>query len=380
LNRGSLLVKISPARIAKEASPSQYAGTVLSSGPEIRQLGDIAVRLLQQADAAPSPEFFLASVSKGWRPKVVAVYNAGELVGIVYTKERIIAGIPTGIVYADGSLDSILVANPLHLRNVFRIAVEALLTSPRIVGVRLRLLPQSFELDAARQMSSTNVSQPTDARFFDIQYHDSPLWKYHAHLPLADTYDRFLKGLGAVTRRNFRYYRRRFETSGHQFVQNLSIGELRTAAHDLVPRSDFTARWQGTELETPLNMVAAASRPLAIGLRHKNGEWLALIGGWYRSGGAVLCVQLNNQRGYPNESLSLVLRGYLIESLILQGLQELVIWAETGPPLSRYVCYADTVGVRFDVPTYSWRATRLLVSAIRPLLPRRLAAAAQWIS
>jgi hypothetical protein len=380
LNRGSLLLKAIPARTSEDASRGHYVGIVLSSGPEIRQLGKTAVHLLKQADASLSPEFFLASLSKGWRPKVVAVYDAGELIGIVYTKERIIAGIPTGIVYADGSLDSILVANPLHQCGVFRVAIEALLAAPRIVGIRLRLLPQSFELDVARQMNSSNLSTPTEARFFDIQYHDSPLWKYHAHLPLAETYDGFLKRLGAVTRRNFRHYRRRFETSGHQFVENLSIEELCTAARDLVPRSDFTARWQGTELATPLNMVAAASRPLAIGLRHKSGEWLALIGGWYRPGGAVLCVQLNNQRGYPNESLSLVLRGYLIESLILQGLQELVIWAETGPPLSRYVCYADTVGVRFDVPTYSWRATRLLVSAIRPLLPKRLAAAAQWIS
>jgi hypothetical protein len=196
---------------------------------------------------------------------------------------------------------------------------------------------------------------------------------------LADTYDRFLDGLGSKTRRNFRHYRRRFETSGHHFIERLSMDELRAATLDLIPKSEFTSRWQQLDFEVPLETVAAANRPLAIGLKHQNGEWLGVLGGWFTPSGAVLRIQLNNERDFGSESLSLVLRGYLIELLIRQGLQELVIWSDTGPPLSRYVSYVPTVGIRFDVPKYSWRIAGWFISAIMPVLPKRLAAAAQWV-
>ena len=105
-----------------------------------------------------------------------------------------------------------------------------------------------------------------------------------------------------------------------------------------------------------------------------------VIGGWYLPGRAVLCFQCNNEFDFGSDSLSVVLRGYLIELLIRQGLEELVIWADTGPPLSRYVSYTPTIGIRLDIPTYSWRVARRFISTITPHLPRRLAAAAQWIT
>jgi hypothetical protein len=94
----------------------------------------------------------------------------------------------------------------------------------------------------------------------------------------------------------------------------------------------------------------------------------------------VLCFQCNNDSNFGNDSLSIVLRAYLIESLIAQSLEELVIWAGTQGPLSRYVSYAPAVGVRLDLPTCSWRVARLLISTAKPFLPSRLAAVAQWIT
>src|SRR5271169_3847098 len=294
----------------------------------------------------------------------------------MYTKERIISGIRTGLVYADGRLGGILLANPLHQQNAFSIAVELLLASPGIRGVRLSAQRSSGELEAIRQLI---VSRSVHAQHSPIECHDFPLGKYHAHLPLADTYDQFLAGLGSTTRHNFRYYRRRFEASGHRFIEHLSIDELRSAALDLRPKTKFTARWQQRKIEKGLNMVAAASQPLAVGLKHHDGEWLSVIGGWYRPGGAVLCFQCNNEHDFGPDSLSVVLRGYLIELLIRQGLEELVIWAGTGPPLSRYESNVPMIGVRLDLPTYSWRAARLLISTVGPRLPRRFAGTAQWI-
>jgi hypothetical protein len=307
----------------------------------------------------------------------VAVYSAREVVGILYTKERVISGIPTGVVFADGSLGGILLGNPLHQQNLFRVAMELLLASPRIRGVRLRVLRGSDELEAVKQMTA---SRSLDTHYSRIKHNDSTLWKYHAHLPLADTYEQFLKRLGSATRHNFRYYRRRFEASGHRFIERLSMDELHSVELDLGPKSKFTSVARQFGNERRLDMVATARRPLAIGLKHHNGEWLSVVGGWYRPRGAALCFQCNNDRNFGADSLSVVLRGYLIELLIRQGLKELVIWSDTGPPLSRYVTYIPTIEVRLDAPTSVWRVARRVISAVGPWLPRRLALAARWVA
>jgi hypothetical protein len=322
------------------------------------------------------PEFFLPTMSKGWRPQVVAVYSAGDVVGVLYTKERVIAGVPTGIVYGDGSLGGMLVANPAHQQEAFGVAMEVLLAAPGIRGARLRILRFSGALDAVQQLIASRV---VDGQFFPLEHNGSPLWKYHAHLQLAETYEHFLGGLGSTTRHNFRYYRRRFEAAGHKFVEHLSMDELRSAALELRPKSKFSAQSKLAGFERNLDMVAATHRPLAIGLKHSNGQWLSVIGGWHRPGGAVLCFQCNYDCDFDADSLSTVLRAYLIELLIGQGLKELVIWGDTGPPLSRYAIYPATVGVRLDVPTVAWRVARFFMSKFGPHLPRRLSSAVQWM-
>lgn len=356
---------------------NEYSGTVLRSVREIRHLKAIARHLRLQDDPMLDPDFFLASVSQGWAPRIVAVYRTGELVAIVYAKERIISGVPTGVVYADGSLGEVLLANPLHQQNAFCIGVETLLSSRGIRSVRVRLPACSSEVEALLRLAA---SRPLEVQVSFIQHNESPLWKYHAHLPLPDTYDQFLQRLGGTTRHNFRYYRRRFEASGHKFIQHLSTHELRLAALDLAPKSRLTSPWRQAEIDQVLNMVTTAGRPLAIGLKHQSGEWLSVLGGWYRPGGAVLCFQCNNERDFGSDSLSTILRAYLIEFLIQQGLGELVIWADTGPPLSRYVSYTPTACIALNVRSYCWRAARLLLSKGRYYLPKRLAVALQWIA
>jgi hypothetical protein len=129
-----------------------------------------------------------------------------------------------------------------------------------------------------------------------------------------------------------------------------------------------------------LDMVNAADRPLAVGLKHRNGEWLGVIGGVYRPGAAVLFLQLNDDRNHSRDSLSVVLRGYLIESLIREGIQECTFWAGTSAPLSHYVTYISTLGIHLDRPSYEWRLARGLVSAFGPWLPQKFKYDARWIA
>jgi hypothetical protein len=363
-------------RHSRAIDRDDYATAVLSSRMDIRQLSGVALWLTQNDEPMLDPEFFLASVSKGWRPRVVTVYRARKLIGILYAQERVVSDIiPTGVVYCDGSLSSFIIVNPEHQQPAFLAAVRALLSTPGIRGVRLRLPPGCEALGLIRQL---NDSQTFDVRYSRIHYRDSPLWKYHAHLSLPGSYGQFLGKLGSTTRHNFRYYRRRFEASGHTFVDSLAIDEFRSAALYLASKSKFNPTKD--TIVNGLTVVAAAGRPLAIGLKHQNGEWLSVLGGWYRPDGAVLFFQCNNDRDYGADSLSVVLRGYCIEHLIGQGLKELVIWAETGPPLSRYVKYFRSIGVQFDLPSHWWRAIRFLGSKVGPLLPKQLGTVVQWFT
>jgi len=62
---------------------------------------------------------------------------------------------------------------------------------------------------------------------------------------------------------------------------------------------------------------------------------------------AFLCLQLND-RTCARESISLVLRSYVIEQLIRRGIRELVFWKGTSAPLSFYTTPREEFMVYVD--------------------------------
>jgi len=360
--RNSMAVPVGPPTQVQD-----YSASILSSSAEIEGLKPLVKSSLPEYDTLRDPGFFLASVSKGWRPRVVVVHNGTELTGVLYAKERNVSGRNLGLVYADLSFGSLLLGNRSVQEDTFRVALETLLAHPRTCGIRLRILRGGPEVASVRKLLA---SRRLDVRFSRV--------KDHVSLSLPDTYERLLQGFGSTTRHNFRYYRRCFEAAGHCYVDGLSLDELRSAAVYLEPRCGRIGQ-QGS-IERWLKMVAAADRPLAVGLKHRNGEWLSVVGGVYRPGAALLLLQLNNDRDFPRESLSVVLRAYLIETLIRQGIKKFIIWAGTSPPLSRYMKPIPTLGIHLDVPGYKWRLVRWIVSTFGPWLPKQFRGDARWIA
>jgi hypothetical protein len=344
-----------------------YSAAVLSSAAEIQSLQPLVRRSLPQNDILLDPEFFLASVSEGWTPRFVAVTHGSELAGVVCAKERILRGLRLGVVYADLTFGSTLLGGPLEQQETFLIALQTLLAFAGTRGIRLGVRRRSPELAAVRKLLA---SSRVDVHFSRVRNHVS--------LSLPGTYEQLLLSFGYTTRHNFRYYRRRFEAAGHVYLDNVSLDELRSAAFYLTPKCRIPDR--SHSIDRLLKMTATAHRPLAVGLKHRNGEWLSIIGGVYRPEAGVLLLQLNNDRDFPRDSLSVVLRGYLIESLIHQGIKEFIIWAGTGGPLSRYVTYIPTLGIYLDSPEYKWRLVRRLVSKFGPWLPSQLKGEALWIA
>jgi hypothetical protein len=249
------------------------------------------------------------------------------------------------------------------------VALETLVASPGTRGIPL-IVPRrsSPELAAIRKLLAS--------RFLDFDDSEG-----HAVPSLPGTYEQLLRSFNRATRHNFQYYRRRFETAGHVYLDNLSMAELCAAAFYLGPKCS-KVKPPGS-IDRILNLAAKADRPLAVGLRHRNGERLSIICGVYKLAAGVLLLQLNNDRDFPRDSLSVVLRAYLIESLIHQGMKELIIWNGSSSFLNLYVTYMYTLEIGLDSPDYTWRVVRRLKHwfprqvkrldcAIRPLIAFRI--------
>lgn len=344
-----------------------YSSVILSSAEQIRCLQP----LVRQEHATQNPlldlEFFLSSISREWRPRVAAVRSGEQLRGVIYGKERMLSTVSLGIIYADLSFGSMLFGDAASRSRAFLAGLESMLNLEGIRGVRLRICPNGPEAAAIRELTA---AKRLDTHYFRV--------KDHACLSLPDTYLRFLQNLGSTTRHNFRHYRRRLEAAGHIYLESLTLTELCSAASYL--RTSCSIPSSEESISRLLNMVSATEKPLAVGLRHRDGDWLSVIGGVYTADSGVLLLQLNNDVKYPRDSLSLVLRAYLIESLIRQKLNKVIIWGGTAPPLSRYVTSVPTIGVHLDVPSHAWRVARSLISTVGPWLPKRFHTDVRWVA
>jgi hypothetical protein len=211
-----------------------------------------------------------------------------------------------------------------------------------------------------------------------MQVSQIPVVLNHCKLTLPASYDVFLNSLGYRTRRNFRYYRRQFEAAGHHHVPELSVSELRDAALYLRTRcriSDSLAA-----VNRICNWLEALDCPFACGLRSARGEWLSVAAGFRDPSAATLAFQLNNDQEFERDSLSLVLRGYLIDPLIRDGVQELFFWAGVGGALARYVEPLPGTAVHVDSRGYTWSLVRKAVKILAPRFPKKIQKDLDWIT
>ena len=342
---------------------------VVYSRKKALSLASAARHLLQTRGAAAGPAFFLASIElTSWSPRIVVVRRGSAIRGILYAKERKVGFWPTGLIYVDASLDSAVVAAAEDRTEVFKIGIARLLRDQRIQGLRL-LIPSDRRFDVLVQEVQSGS---------DMDVHRSEI-QHHCVLDLTESYETFLERLGTKTRRNFRYYRRRFEAAGSEYVPDMSLIDFRNAAARLLQKGVVGAKQKG--LNRGLSMLEAADRRMLAGLRDANGDWLAIVGGWYEADRAVIFCQMNNDAEYPQSSLCTVLRGYLFESLIVKlGIKNVLFWAGVGGPLLRHCEYLPTTVVYLDRPTFLWRCFRNAFGALVKFLPESLGNHAHWVS
>ena len=190
-----------PQQLSARSRP--LASNIVSTAAEIRDLTPFVTSLGPEPGML-APDFFLASLlPRHSRPCVVVVSRGRRVVGLLYGRERIVAGIPIGIVLGDDTLGTMVAARPEDKEPVLRCAVEALLKHK----VALR-----FRVASDRLAFLRNESAKANA---DIHFYRE---EHHAHLKLPRTYDEFLAKVRRPTRHNLCRYRRRSEQIGRAHV------------------------------------------------------------------------------------------------------------------------------------------------------------------
>jgi hypothetical protein len=301
-----------------------------------------------------------------WDPRVIVVRRGGALVGFVYTKERKLHGVRTGLIHGDACRGPLIASDPDNRQSVWRCALHYLLTRRTVLGIRLEVLDTERTFFAEKEILS---------QLHVVASHRQ--CAVNSTLYLTSNYEDLLSQMGPHTRRNFRYYRRQFEQCGNEYVEPMALTEFRAAALDLIGKSAITA--EKATVENRLRMCQVASRPLLVGLRAGGGGWLAILGGWFERDQATVLFQMNCDREHSKESLSLVLRGYLIESLIRRRVRSIVFLGGVSDPLKRYGLDVPVVILYMDKTKGRPLCPASFLKLAARLAPPSLASKVPWI-
>jgi hypothetical protein len=359
LHRSSRNIDVS-SKPEELSARSDFTASIVSTTAEIHDLTAFVSSLAPEPGML-APSFFLAShLPRHCRPCVVVVSRGRRVVGLLYGQERIVAGIPIGIVLGDDTLGSMVAASPEDMESVLRCAVEALLKHKAALR---------FRVASDRLAFLRNESAKANA---DIHFYRE---EHHAHLELPRTYDEFLGKVRRPTRHNLYRYRRRSEQAGNEFCHDQPFTDFCTAAKRMYPKAAHPQPKR--DFQRYLAMIEAMPSRLLIGLRGRGGDWISLAGGWYVSGCAFLALQLND-RARRRESVSLVLRSYLIEQLINRGIRELVFWGGASAPLSFYTVPREEFTAYIDSRSHPWRLVRLACVGLAKVAPVTLGNCLRW--
>ena len=306
-------------RVIVARTPAQ----VTALQPDIEKLLE---RTSQPDDVTGTPDYYLSVLrEKKARPFVVAVYDRECLAGVFFAMKRCIWGISVGIVECgdlcgDGSL--FLFAK--HSPKTVEAALNTILRERLTWIARLSWNSETYsELKHAQEFYSSGNST---SRIVCLDK-----WSY---LPLDNTYELFLNGLGRQTRRNMRYYRRRAEQQEWIFEGDIAPARADEAISSLYPLQEVGHK-TSSELKSIQRKLADVPGTFFSGLRTKDGEWISIVGGWAKGTRLFILIQLNHA-GYKKASVSMVLRSYLIETAIESGIRHLKFLGGCEGALRKY--------------------------------------------
>lgn len=281
----------------------QSRDAVARLSPAIASLAHSTIR---DPDMTYTPDYFLPRVASSRVPRVVACYEAGKLVGVLYAEELRICGINTGWAFGGDYMGrGLVLAAPEREAEVVAMATEHLLSNG-IHALRFYWRASGHEM-----MPVLAIPQSRIQVWCKSEYKEEGDW-----LRLGSGYQEFLTRLGSHTRRNLRYYRRKAESQGYTFDPCLSAEEYHAAIGQLNDIADYPTDLRRDQRDE--RFFEQFSQHLLVGLRAPDGRLVSIIGAVQSGSHLHVLTQLNDE-SLRKLSISLVLRGYLIEQLIGEG-------------------------------------------------------------
>lgn len=282
--------------------------------------GEIDVQLREAGlseDALLHPGHFVATTDGVRRACPVVCRRDGRLVGVVYLVEYHLKGMRTGYVVGGDFCGLGLLVSRVEDAAAVMQTVIAQLVQEGVHAMHLRW--------------STADTTKIEGDGLLVQSLEGLI--PGNRMPLLGSLDEFLSRLGKHTRRNVRYYTRKANEAGIQFVPLVSQEEYEAAVARLNVATVFHA--QPARLDRDERLLALYGGGQRMGLRDAKGELVAVLCG-FREGTRFYVLTQLNDAALSRLSLSMVLRGWMVEPMIAAGVTEWQFIGGTALSLGRF--------------------------------------------
>jgi hypothetical protein len=297
------------------------AGQISSAKSE---LDELRFRCHQQDDLTTDIDYFLSCKDpRNCRPMVLILRNGSRPAAAFLFHEVCFVWLGTGVCGAGDSAGEGLLIAPASERELFlkRALHELVKVQKRFHTARFRLKTSGAEILAAYQAPgvSSKLVEGT----------------VRHTLPLAETYSNMMASFGLRTRRSLRTKRRQLEDALQpDFFPGLAPELAFDVMRYLRPRSSSknTSMWH---FESRRKFLHSHPDAFAMALRSQAGIWLSVLCGWRRNETTYVDLQMNHSE-YKRESLSAVMRAFLLEHEIGAGMKYITFVGGCSALLERY--------------------------------------------
>jgi hypothetical protein len=329
------------------ASAAQLSVTLMVGAEAIRsakaELDELRFACNQKDDLTTDIDYFLSWTDpRNCRPIVLLFRNELRAVAAVLLHDVCFFWFGTGLCRAgDSSGEGLLIAQADEREAVLRRAIDELVNvQNRFHTVRLCI-------------KTANSGRLLNYEAFGISSKLGERTVKHT-LPLASSYTDMLAKFGHRTRRSLRTKRRQLEdTLRPTFFSGLAPELALEAMRYLRSRSSSPTRslWY---FESRRTFLQSRADTFAMALRSCDGIWLSVLSGWRRNGTTYVDMQLNHS-AFKRESMSAVMRAFLLEHEIGAGQKAITFVGGCSALLERY-CSPDETVVDLLVNRFSIRA------------------------
>jgi hypothetical protein len=237
--------------------------------------------------------------------------------GTIHICERRVGGWRTGIY--DGAVLLSAAASSAHIRPWLASLAPTLADAD---AVTLRIIGPGMPTQAL-------ISSQENRRVVEVT---GQPFKIREVMPLADTFESFLRGLGKHTRRNMVHAQSRAHRDGIKFCFTTAESSVDRSRLLTVAKLNIPFPTKPRQLLSTIQFLAAQPRPFQAHLSQLADHPFSIAGGFIEGDLALMNYQINN-RIFRNLSPSLMLRSFLVQALIERGVRYLAFVGGCAGPL-----------------------------------------------